>query len=102
MCCLGEVWKFGIWNLVWTEPSRADSQIDSPPDHKISPDRDHETRFVILSASANPLCDVIGDYATISQSRMPRNLKKTEIVMKTNEVAGCDHASATATATTRD
>ena len=25
------VWKFGIQNLVWTEPSRADSQIDRPP-----------------------------------------------------------------------
>ena len=24
-------WKFGIQNLVWTEPSRADSQINSPP-----------------------------------------------------------------------
>ena len=25
------VWKFGIRNMVWTEPSRADSQIDHRP-----------------------------------------------------------------------
>ena len=30
------VWKFGIQNLVWTEPSRADSQIDSPPQSRNS------------------------------------------------------------------
>ena len=40
------VWKFGIWNMVWTEPSRADSQIDRPPKFNcfVSGER-HQTHF---------------------------------------------------------
>ena len=25
------VWKFGIWNMVWTEPIGAHTQMDSAP-----------------------------------------------------------------------
>ena len=32
------VWKFGIWNLVWTEPNPAHTQMDSAPEARCPPE----------------------------------------------------------------
>ena len=40
------VWKFGIRNMVWTEPSRADSQIARLPPKSASLDHTLNIPFI--------------------------------------------------------